>query len=569
VQGLCAHLEAVLGAEELRRRGVVVGFDHRATPSGAITSRRFAYLTAQAFLLRSVPVRLYGELSCTPLVPFGVDHFGAAAGVMVTASHNPKEDDGYKVYWSNGCQIVPPVDAGIAAAIEANLAPWDARAYADATEASVRGHALCSDGLPEALEAYVAAATRKLRRVDAALKAAAPRVVYTAMHGVGKRFVERMFAAFDLQAPVLVPAQVEPDPAFPTVRFPNPEEGAGALQLAFEAADAAGASLILANDPDADRLAVAEKDRRSGRWTVFTGNEIGVLFADWEWRQWQRTHGTGDGGGAGGDGGASAGGAGGAEIPEKATTPATSTTLEATRPVMLATTVSSKMLKAMARAEGFAFEETLTGFKWLGSRSDELRRAGAPVIFSYEEAIGFCVGDVVKDKDGVVGAAVFAEMHATLATEGRTAVEHLEALRAKYGVFRQRNGYVFSPDPRVTQGIFDAFIRGGEYAPRLGPFAIDSLRDLQHAGFDSAFPDRKPRLPTSSAPMLTFSLANGASVTLRASGTEPKLKYYIECVAASDADALALCDQVFDAVMADFIQPHKHGIDVPGWAPKH
>jgi phosphomannomutase len=455
---------------------------------------------------------------------------------MVTASHNPKEDDGYKVYWGNGCQIVPPVDAGIAAAIEANLAPWSAEAYASATEASVRASPLCSDALAEVWDAYVAAAARKLCRVDAATKASAPRVAYTAMHGVGTRFVTRMFSAFGLPIPVPVSAQVEPDAAFPTVRFPNPEEGAGALQLSFETADAAGATLILANDPDADRLAVAEKDRRTGKWVVFTGNEIGVLLASWEWRQWRGRR------------------------PADAAPDAT--------PVMLNTTVSSKMLKAMARAEGFAFEETLTGFKWLGSRSDELRRAGQHVLFSYEEAIGFCVGDVVKDKDGVVAAAVFAEMHAALAAEGLSAAEHLDLLRRKYGVFRQRNGYVFSPDPRVTQAIFDAFIRAGAYAAKLGPFDIEALRDLQHLGCDTTYPDRKPRLPTSAAPMITLTLTNQASVTLRASGTEPKLKYYIECVGESDDTALALCDQVFDAVMQDFIRPHEHGIDVPNWKPK-
>ena len=225
---------------------------------------------------------------------FAVTELGCAAGVMITASHNPKQDNGYiplrrplpcsgadaalryKVYWDNGAQIIPPHDAGIAASIDANLTPW-AEAWNDEFVAS---HPKCSDPAAAVLKAYTEAMLK--------LPFRAPRptpelqITYTAMHGVGHAPVRAAFAAAGLAEPLPVPEQCEPDPDFPTVTYPNPEEGKGALALAMRTADAAGSTLILANDPDADRLAVAVKDGES--WRILSGNEIGALFGWWAWR---------------------------------------------------------------------------------------------------------------------------------------------------------------------------------------------------------------------------------------------------------------------------------------------
>lgn len=200
------------------------------------------------------------------------------------------------------------------------------------------------------------------------------------MHGVGHVYAALAFEAFGHPAYVPVDAQVHPDANFPTVPFPNPEEGEGALALAIETANAHACNLILANDPDADRLALAERNPATGQWTIFSGNEIGVMLGHWQWTEYCRQHVDQDDD-------------------------------HKTRVVMVASTVSSKMLQAVARKEGFECIETLTGFKWIGTKMHELREnEGKEVLFGYEEAIGFCIGKVVKDKDGISAAAVAIEM---------------------------------------------------------------------------------------------------------------------------------------------------------------
>ena len=277
-QGLLRYLEEVHGTAAVREAGVVVGHDHRQSGgyAGTLSSERFAQLTAAVFVGAGVPVHYHTQLVATPLVPFGVDHLKCVAGVMVTASHNPGKDNGYKVYWDNGAQIKPPHDEGIAGHIEASLEPWeDYPALADALMAQLP--ALPSPLLHDATDAiadeYLATVARRLcfhaadnatrRRLALAASpstsSSALRIAYTAMHGVGYEWVERAFERFELPPLVVVEEQRDPDPTFPTVEFPNPEEGAGALELAMRTADAHGCALILANDPDADRLAVAEK----------------------------------------------------------------------------------------------------------------------------------------------------------------------------------------------------------------------------------------------------------------------------------------------------------------------
>ena len=364
-QGLVAYLQKMLGSDAACERGLVLGWDHRANGSLGITSKRFAALTALVAASVGMKVHLYSDLVATPLVPWAVDSLGAAAGVMVTASHNPAGDNGYKVYWGNGAQIIPPHDKGIAASIADNLQPWEAVAglvAAGDAWAAAQAQACVTALGKDMVHSYIQAVGSRLRHNKDAAPASVP-LVYTAMHGVGYPFIQAAFEAFQLPAPIPTASQVVPDPTFPTVAFPNPEEGAGALAEAMAAADAGGADLILANDPDADRLAVAERDAAAdGGWRVFTGNEIAALLADWVWK-----------------GHVAAGGSGAGQH-------------------MLASTVSSKMLGAMGKKHGYTFLETLTGFKWMGNKTAALREEGQSVLFSFEEAIGFCIGDIVKDK---------------------------------------------------------------------------------------------------------------------------------------------------------------------------
>jgi phosphoglucomutase/phosphopentomutase len=593
-QGLVAHLlEAVPGAAA---RGVVVGYDHRA--QGGLSSRRFALLTAAVCLARGVRCHLFEGLAATPLVPFAILHLGAAAGVMVTASHNPKEDNGYKVYWGNGAQIISPVDKAIAAAIAAHAAPWEPQAYAAALdggagEAALLAQPLHSNPMPAVLPAYLAAVTAALCRSaprNALPAAPRPGITYTAMHGVGTRFAQAVFAHFQLPPFTLVQQQVEPNPDFPTVavrgarthfplplrccftltppschltpwrlQFPNPEEGAGALKLAIETADAANDSLILANDPDADRLAVAEWVPAAGgagegagagagagggwaprvrgapgAWRVFTGNEIGALLAAWRWRGYLE---------------AAPGGAGGAAAAQPAYRRAA---------FFCASAVSSKFLQRMAQREGFSYEETLTGFKWMGNAMARAEGAGQVPLFAFEEAIGFACAGCVRDKDGLSAAALFAEMAGVLAGEGQSCVGALAALYARYGASCSNNGYLFVSDPSATEAIFSRLIAGGKYWARCGALAISGVRDLKAPGWDSGAVGGVPTLPLSSGSnMLTYTFANGVTATLRSSGTEPKLKWYAEGPSEEAVDATVEC------IMDEMLQPEAHGLKRP------
>ncbi|CAH0484925.1 unnamed protein product [Peronospora farinosa] len=274
-QGICKYLMKQLG-KCVTTRGIAVGYDHRK--QDFLTSKRFAELTAAVCVHYGIRVYLYEDFVATPLVPFCIEQKNCVAGIMVTASHNPKTDNGYKVYWGNGSQIIPPHDEGIANEIMKNLAPW--RRY-DGSLAELKKTfpTLIENPGDELIKLYFEQARARLCRFPEANTNTTLKIAYTAMHGVGHAFTSRSFAAFQHKEYVPVQAQLLPDPDFPTVAFPNPEEGKGALQLAIETAEANGASLILANDPDADRLAVAERDPSSkSGWRIFTGNEIGVLL---------------------------------------------------------------------------------------------------------------------------------------------------------------------------------------------------------------------------------------------------------------------------------------------------
>ena len=476
---------------------------------------------------------------------------------MVTASHNPKEDNGYKVYAANGAQIIAPMDKAIAAAIAANAAPWapyGAAVDGGAGEAALLASPLLSGDPGVLIPEYTAAVRAALCRHGEANAAPAlprPGVTYTAMHGVGLLFAAAAFQAFGLPPFTPVVAQVQPDPAFPTVAFPNPEEGAGALALAFAAADAAGDSLVLANDPDADRLAVAEWQPAgadgggggawapraagaAGAWRVFTGNEVGALLAAWQWRCYRA-------------GGGAPGGA-----------------------CMFASTVSSKFLAAMAAAEGFEYVETLTGFKWMGNAMAAAEARGKVPLFAFEEAIGFCCGGVVRDKDGVSAAAVVAEMAGVLAREGLTLAGQLRALAARYGSFCSSNGYVIVDAPAKTDAIFARLRNEGHYWAAAGggggaaPLRIAALRDLRAPGYDSEQADGRPVLAVSSGThMLTYTFANGVVATLRASGTEPKLKYYAEGQGADEPAVRAQVARTVRIIWEDMIRPAEHGLAMP------
>lgn len=486
-QGFCQYLQKQAGPK-LATQGVAIGYD------GRHHSKEFAHLAAAVFVSQNVRVHLFSEVVPTPFV----------AGAVT-----------YK--------IIPPHDVGIAAAIDAQTELWDLPSDVTCSE-------LVKDPLHMVTQRYYYALQQDLSFRPRQDNPKAAPVVYTPLHGVGLPWVQKAFTSFNLPPPIPVVEQALPDPDFPTLTFPNPEEGPGVLDLAFATAKAHGAKLVLANDPDADRFAAAEQDPTTGTWRIFSGNEIGILLAHWLWCCWRRDHMDDD--------------------------PACV--------VMLASAVSSKMLQAMAQEERFKFDETLTGFKWLGHRALELQQAGFTPLFAFEEAIGFMFAGPpgsIKDKDGVAAAAVFAEMAADLNQWGITVAQHLQSLRDLYGYFETRSSYFTSDKPADIQAVFQRLRHEGNYPKALAGVEITAVRDLD-SGLDTAQAEGRSRLPWQKGDlMLTFTLDNVHTLTLRASGTEPKLKYYLEVSDEDDATiAMALADKLEAAIATELVLPEKHGL---------
>ena len=492
-------------------QSIVVGYDARHN------SEKFARLAATAFLAKGFRVLWFGQLVHTPMVPFAVRYHGASAGVMVTASHNPKNDNGYKVYWSNGCQIIPPHDIGIAAAIEKvqSILSWDTTLVD--TSPRIRRIFL------ETEEAYFKSICGCVS--DAPNVEKAPLFMYTALHGVGLPFMRQVAKVIPGYSWSMreVATQAKPDPEFPTVPFPNPEEK-GALDLAKIEAKRTGCTFILANDPDADRFAVAER-LENGEWHQFTGNQVGVLLAS--------------------------------HVLE--TYPGDKTKL-----AMLASTVSSRMLAVMADKEGFHFQETLTGFKWLGNVAQDLQRKGYDTVYAYEEALGYMFSSVVWDKDGIVTAAVFLKACLEWSRQGLTPWTKLQELYVKHGYFEDANTYLISPSPAITNVVFEK-VRGmnnGHCPERVGKRNIRRWRDLT-IGYDSGTTDNRPDLPVdASAQMITCEL-DGVVFTARGSGTEPKIKLYIEGKADTSQEAKNSAKEVLQDLLTEWF-PLEYGLKLAG-----
>ncbi|KAL7721242.1 Phosphoglucomutase-2 [Entamoeba marina] len=508
-QGLALAVEQ--NVKDAHNKGVLIGYD------GRYHSKEFAGIAAKVFLKQGFKVYLFSTLCPTPWVAFGVSKLQTACGVMVTASHNPKADNGYKVYWENGCQIVEPIDAIIATSINNNLQPWDISSV-DVSKAV--------DPLEEINTAYY---KTMMETVPAFKCPEQPKVkyVFTPMHGVGSVYVQNAFKASTLPQPILVPAQNEPDPEFTTVPFPNPEEGKGALKCSIEIAEQNGATVILANDPDSDRLSVAVKS--GNNWRQFTGNEMASLIADWTWLKYKESGCT-------------------------------------TKPFMVRSTVSSAFINKMGEVEGFDVHETLTGFKWIGNKAKQLADNGEKLLMAYEEAIGFVIGDMSFDKDGVRAAVCFAAMALEYAEKGITLEDRLNQLYEKYGYFASNNKYYFCYDPSLMSKIFHKMRNDGKYYWKFGKYNVASIRDLTD-GVDTAQSDKKPLLPVSkSTEMITYTFENGCKATLRGSGTEPKLKYYIELPGkpgVSKEEVVAELMELSRELLEFSLEPEKNGLVAP------
>jgi phosphomannomutase len=460
-------------------RGVVIGFDGRRM------SREFAADAAAVLAAHGIPVWSWDDVVPTPELAFAVTHLGAAAGIMVTASHNPPADNGYKVYAGNGAQIVPPHDAAIEARLDA-LGRIDAPMPVEWMPVPRSAHAAWMEAIA-ALRVHTSGSAR---------------LVYTAMHGVGRAAVEEAMrvAGHTLH---LVTAQADPDPDFPTVKFPNPEEP-GALDLALALAREVDADAILANDPDADRLAVAVRVG-PGDYQVLTGNQVGVLLADDLL--------------ASGGGGPSA--------------------------LVATTIVSTALLARVAASYGATYAETLTGFKWIANKAIDWDRGGGRFVVGFEEALGYSAGSVVRDKDGVSAAVLVADLVAYERARGRTLVDRLEDLARAHGVHTtgQRSRTLAGADGAARIAAVMEGLRASPPAEVAG-VAVVAVRDVRAGTAHDLRSGVVTRLDLPSSDGLAFDLADGSRVLVRPSGTEPKIKLYFEArVPVGDGESVAEAEQ--------------------------
>jgi phosphomannomutase len=470
-----ALAQELLAVPDAAERGVVVGADARRM------SRELSEDTAAILAAAGLRVVLFRTPVPTPLVGFAVKSLRAAGGVVVTASHNPPEYNGYKVYWDNAAQIVPPIDAHIAARIARAPA---AREVPRPDLDGLRARGLVSDASDTVVRAYLDAL--RALAVHPGEGDRTLRIVYTPLHGVGDALLRQALAEGGFADVTTVPEQQKPDGAFPTVAFPNPEEK-GAMDLAFALARSKGAQLVLANDPDADRLAVAVPE--GGGWRQLTGNQVGVLLGHYL-------------------------------LTEKAVT----------RPrAVLASIVSSPLLGRIAASLGVRYEETLTGFKWIANRAMELEREGLEFVFGYEEALGYCVGDVVRDKDGISAALMAAEVTAVLRGRGLTVQQELERIARRWGVFTSTQVNVTRKGASGIAAIRAMMDRLRSAPPaRVGSDDVVAVADYEaRTRVDTRTRAVTPlTLPQSN--VLTFELASGSRIIARPSGTEPKAKFYFD-----------------------------------------
>ena len=481
-----AFAEVILAeGEEACRRGVAVCYDCRNN------SETFAHEAAKVMAANGIFVRLFDDMRPTPELSFAIREYHCIAGINITASHNPKEYNGYKVYWEDGAQL-PPKHADEVAAKMAKLDVFDCVKTMDFDKALAEGKiVLMGHETDEAFLANVMA-----QQNDPALIANVAdsfKMVYTPFHGTGMKLIPEALRRMGLKKVYCEPQQMIKDGDFPTVKSPNPENPEG-FYLCVELADKVGADFILGSDPDADRVGIMVRDH-DGKFIPFTGNQTGVLLLDYIIGA-KRRAGT---------------------MPEK--------------PVALKSIVSSEMARAVAEKNGLQFFDTFTGFKFLAEKKNALEESGeGKVIFSFEESYGYMFGDYVRDKDAVTASLMICEMAAWYASQGIALVDALDALYEKYGAYLEKTLNLVMPGldgQKKMKALMDG-LRSDPPAEIAGQ-KVKLYRDYKDGTEKDAVTGAVAQMELSGSNVLAFVLADGTVLIVRPSGTEPKVKVYVLC----------------------------------------
>ncbi len=486
----------VAEGDEARHKGVVIAHDCR------INSPEFAREAACVCAANGIHVRLFESLRPTPELSFGVIHYGATAGINITASHNPKAYNGYKVYWSDGAQL-PPHHAEVVAQNMAAIDIFTGPAVMDFEEAKAKGliEIIGKETDELFLENVMAQAIDPAAVKDVADEF---QVVYTPFHGAGHILVPEALKRLGLKHIHPVPEQMVIDGAFPTVESPNPENPEG-FYLAVDLARKVGSDLIIGTDPDSDRVGVMALGK-DGEYHTITGNQMGCLLADYVITARQRNH----------------------TMPEK--------------PVILSTIVSTSMVKTICEANGVAYGQTFTGFKFMAERLAGYAAAGTgeKYLLAFEESYGYMMGDYVRDKDAVTASMMIAEMAAHYYKQGMSLLDALEALYEKYGWFSEKtvNIYMEGVDGPERMAALMADLR--EHTPvELGGQRVARMRDYRDGTVSVPGLGAVDHTPISGSNVLYFELEDGTNFVVRPSGTEPKIKMYILARGADKAECAA------------------------------
>ncbi|UCF46884.1 MAG: phospho-sugar mutase [Myxococcales bacterium] len=474
--GLCTWLKQEV--PEATSRGICVGRDAR--PNSDVFERDVVEIAAGA----GIPVWTFGDVVPTPVLAFAILNLRAAGGVMITASHNPPGYNGYKVYWENGAQIIPPNDRGIADAIQ-RLSSAVEIPRLSIDQARANGLLRTADHLRDDYIQRIAS------EVSPNEDRGEVRIAYTALHGVAEDTFRKVLGRAGFEDVHSVSEQAAPDGSFPTVAFPNPEEP-GAMDRVLTLARQVDADVAIANDPDGDRVAVAVRDEG---FELLSGNDIGILLAD----DLLRRH------------------------------------RGAAKRVVISTVVSSPMLGPVAASHGARWEQTLTGHKWIQNRAIELEQEGFTYVFGYEEALGYAPSPAVRDKDGISSALLMIDMASRLKARGHTLLDAREALWRKHGFFADRQvsvGFEGADAHAQMNAAVDHFREqpplkiGGQPVLRM----LDLGRQVQWTpGGATSFTELAP------SNTVIFELQGGHRAMVRPSGTEPKLKYYFYAFAPAVA----------------------------------
>jgi phosphoglucomutase len=477
-QGLCDYLKKALPGKPL---SACIAYDSRRC------SDSFSLVAARVFVANGVKAYLFSSLRPTPELSFAIRHLKADTGIVVTASHNPPKYNGYKAYWGDGSQVTPPHDVGIIRMVEAVTEIKTT----SKEEALAKGMLVIIDKAVD--EPYVAMVKSKLLRPALIKKMAGQaKIVYTPLHGTGALHLERVMKDLGLSV-VTVPEQREPDGAFPTVAFPNPEEAA-ALKLALELGARLKADVVMATDPDADRLGIAVPGP-AGDFTLITGNQLGSLHLDYILLTRKEL----------------------GLLPKK--------------PAVVKTIVTTDLQSRIAEKYGATCFECLTGFKWIADlmRRFESDGRGFEFVYGTEESYGHLIENEVRDKDGISAAALTAEMTLYWRSKGLGLLERLDELYVEHGYHEERsiNKYFEGPTGMdVMKGIMEGYRRN--QPATLGGIAVSRIRDVQTGlEWPAGKPGEPAKIDLPASDVIQWFLEDGTKVTVRPSGTEPKIKFYI------------------------------------------